>query len=528
MELKKIVNLIIARLVLSASFLAGSTCVHAITVYPIASIYRQSTTFSLSAAGRSVPITAGQDRYEYAHFLMEENEVQVSLTLADQPVLSYQISPRKWNIKAEVSGSSLSFLIKRGQYLIVKINSEKELVIAADAADAHPPAKRGKGIFNVLDKPYAADSSGKKLTTHSIQQAINDASAYKNGRVYIPAGVYKVGNIELKSHLNLYLEAGAVLLFSADAKDYVVNARKASQNRDITWWIYTKAGAKDIRLYGNGTLDGNGKVATEKGNIGNHILAIMGAENFDLDGLIIRNSGAWAVLPIRSRNISMQNFKLFNRFDMGENDGVDVIESQKVKIKHAIGIALDDPFSTKTWQQDTDLCRNWPGDPQPLNQVSFEDCISWTYCYGFKIGQGVMQPQSNITFRDCVVYDAAVGIGIHHKWGTSGVKNVTFNNIDIEKLSYQNDDHRTWAIFFMQNGDRRGSGPISHILVKNIKVRDAGKSPGKIRGVSDSISISHLRFKNVQMPGAASPATNLDHLKMTNIAFAQDIKVMTK
>jgi polygalacturonase len=526
MELKKIITLIIALLLLPACFLAGSTCVNAITVYPLPPIYRQSNTFSLSVAGRNVPITAGQDKYEYAHFLMEENEVQVLITLANQPVVSYQISPKKWNIKAEANGSSLRFSIKKGQYLIVKINSEKELVIAADATGAHQPAKRGKGIFNVLDKPYAADSSGKKLTTHSIQEAINDASTYKNGTVYIPAGIYKVGNIELKSHLNFYLESGAVLLFSGDAKDYTVNARKASQNRNITWWIYTKAGAKDIRLYGNGILDGNGKVATEKGHIGNHILAIMGTENFVLDGLIIRNSGAWAILPIRSRHILIQNFKLFNRFDMGENDGVDVIESQNVKVKHAIGIALDDPFSTKTWKQDTDLCRNWPGSPQPLDRVTFEDCISWTYCYGFKIGQGVMQPQSNITFKDCVVYDAAVGIGIHHKWGTSAVKNVIFNNIDIEKLSYQNDDHRTWAIFFMQNGDQNGSGPISNILVKNIKVRDAGKSPGKIRGISNSNSISHLIFKHVQMPGGT--ATNLNHLNMTNVAFAEDIKVLTK
>lgn len=526
MDQKKIINLIVMLLVLPAFFLAGSTPVKALEIYPIPARYQASKTYSLTVLGLPAPIVNYTDKYDYAHFMMDEEIVDVMLTLQDGDILSYNISPKKLNVRADAKGNTLHFKIAKGQYLIVKINKTKELVIAADAADVNKPAISGKGIFNVLSKPYAADASGNTLTTQSIQQAINDASQHKNGTVYVPIGIYKVGNIELKSNINFYLEAGAVLLFSGVAKDYTISARKVSQKRDITWWIYTKGGAKNIKLYGKGTLDGNGKIATEKGNIGNHILAIMGAENIEIDGLIIRNSGAWAVIPTRSKNVVLQNIKLFNRFDMGENDGIDVIESQNVKVKHVIGIALDDPFSTKTWEQNTDLCRNWPGKPLAQRNVLFEDCISWTYCYGYKIGQGVMQPQSNITFKDCVVYDAAVGIGIHHKWGTSYVKHVIFNNIDIEKLSYQNDDHRTWAIFFMQNGDKKGSGPISDILVKDVLVRDSGKSPGKIKGVSDTNRISHLTFRNIQMPGSKLPAKSLKEMNMTDVAFAVGVKVL--
>lgn len=210
---------------------------------------------------------------------------------------------------------------------------------------------------------------------------------------------------------------------------------------------------------------------------------------------------------------------------MGENDGMDVMESENVLVQHGIGIALDDPFSTKTWEQDTDLCRNWPGRPKAQSHIVFDDLLSWTYCYAFKVGQGVMQPQTDITFKNCVAYDAAVAIGVHHKWGTSYVKHVTFDHIDVEKLSYQNDDHRTWCVLLMQNGDKKGSGPISDISIQNINIYDLGKSPGKIRGLNGDTKISKVIFKNISIPGQQRPASSLKEMNVTDTANCEDVQV---
>ena len=498
-----------------------------IYAYPLPSIYMPSSVFSLQAAGISIPIVSYNDKYDYAHFSMSKGKAEIVITLlAGTEVTAYYISPKKLNITARTAGNRLIFNINKDAYLIVKINGWKELIIAADAAETSKPASSGKGIFNIAAPSYAADASGKTMATHVLQQAIDDASAWHNGIVYVPAGVYMIGNINLKSNMRLYLEGGAVLLFSGRAEDYTVNARKASQNRNLTWWIYTDSGAHDIKLYGRGTLDGNGKYATEKGKIGNNILALFYTSQFVLDGPVIRNSGTWALIPTRSSHLIFRNFKLLNRFDMGENDGIDVMESEDVLVQHAIGIALDDPFSTKTWEQNTDLCRHWPGSPRAQKNIVFDDLISWTYCYAYKIGQGVMQPQSDITFKNCVVYDAAVGIGVHHKWGTSYVDHVVFDNIEIEKLSYQNDDHRVWAVFLMQNGDKKGSGPISDITVKNIKIYDIGKSPGKIRGVGDARLITNVTFKHILPPGLNRPAANLQEMNMTDTVNCRNVKVV--
>jgi hypothetical protein len=497
-----------------------------IFTYPLPFIYSPSTVFSLEVSGVSVPVTSYNDKYDYAHFSMSKGRAELIITLLDNAEVSaYYISPAKLALPARAAGRQLHVTLFKDAYLIVRIKGRKELVIAADAEEKDKPAAAGKGIFNITAPAYAADASGKAMATRALQQAIDDASAYSNGIVYVPRGVYRVGNVRLKSNMSLYLEGGAVLLFSGRAEDYTVNARKASQNRNLTWWIYTDSGAHDIKLYGRGVLDGNGKYATETGKIGNNILAVFHTRHFTLDGPVIRESGSWAVIPVRSKHLVFRNFKLFNRFDMGENDGIDVMECEDVLVQHAIGIALDDPFSTKTWQQNTDLCRNWPGQPQPQKNIMFNDLLSWTYCYAYKIGQGVMQPQTNITFKNCVVYDAAVGIGIHHKWGTSYVRDVLFDNIEIERLSYQNDDNRVWGVFFMQNGDKKGSGPISNVRVQHIKIYDMGKSPGKIKGIGENCQVSNVLFKHIMLPQLGKPATSLQELRMTDTVNCMIIKV---
>jgi hypothetical protein len=281
-----------------------------------------------------------------------------------------------------------------------------------------------------------------------------------------------------------------------------------------------------VKIYGRGTIDGNGKYATTTYDFASNLIVPMAATNFTFDGPLIRDSGAWAVTPARSNDLLFQNMKIFNRFDMGENDGIDVNESQNVVVRHGIGIGLDDPYTTKTWDQTVDISRDWPGSPEPVSNVLFDDLISWTYCYGYKVGQGMRQSQSGITFRNSVVYDAAVGIGIHHKYGAGALSDVTFDNIDIERISHENDDNRAWALFFVQNADGFGGGPVDGLEVKNIRVRDQGQTPGKLKGHNAQTMISSVAFDNVVMPGSATPAQNLYQMNLIDRAFHAPVTIL--
>lgn len=512
--------------------------VHAadVATYALPRVDSPSQVYSLKVDGKVVPVVRYSGDYDYAHFSMGGGPASVEVTVnAQGGIRGYHISPRKLGIRGAVRGNTLRFTLPRDEYLIVKVEGVRALVIAADPAETDKPAASGEGIFNVLDERYRADRTGERLATDAIQRAIDDASRYGSehggqGVVYVPAGLYHVGNLVLGSNAAVYLEGGAVLRCTANRDDYRGHWFKNSMGADITWFITTAEGATNVKLYGRGTLDGNGWNLWEKSKktrrMANNLLVPMHTSGFTCDGLVIRDSSAWSVVPVRSDRLVFTNLKLLNRLNMGENDGIDVVECQDVVVRNAIGIALDDPFSTKTWEATTDIARNWTGEPEAQRDVLIEDTISWTHCYGYKVGQGVLQDQMNITFRDGVVYDAAVGLGIHHKYGAATIRGVTFEDIDIERLHGTNEDRGSWLAFLVDRRNKYGGGPIRDVHVRNIRVYDAGQKPGFLKGLSEKANFDGVVFENITMPDRPTPAQNLHQMQITNRAFYGGVKVL--
>ena len=68
-------------------------------------------------------------------------------------------------------------------------------------------------FFNIVD--YGARPDGKASATEAIRAAIQAAKAAGGGTVFVPAGNYTTGPIELVSNLILYIDAGATLRFPA-------------------------------------------------------------------------------------------------------------------------------------------------------------------------------------------------------------------------------------------------------------------------------------------------------------------------
>ncbi|KAL7272262.1 hypothetical protein RUND412_004937 [Rhizina undulata] len=505
-----------------ASLAAASIAAAKIITYSLPAIYTPSTLFSLKVNGTNVPVVTNTN-YEYAQFSMSEGEATVTVTLLDDVnITDFRVSPTKLGITGHAYENTLSFTMTKDAYLIVKLNSYRELIIVADPEETDAPASSGNLIYNVLD--FGADSTGENMTTTTcaFQNAIDNASSsysssYSHSVVYVPSGVYTVGNLVLKSNVGLYLEGGSVVRFSGYAADYTPHYYKASQGRNVTWWIHTEFSSTNIKVYGRGTFDGNGYFATTTGGIGNNILVPIGTTNFVATGVIFRNSGAWSVTPARSQNLTFKNVKFLNRLDMGENDGFDAMDSQNVTVTHAISVSLDDPFSTKTWNKSVDITRNWPaGNPQVIEDITFDDCISWTRCFAYKIGQGIMQDQTRVVFKNSVVYDAAIGIGINHKYGNGTAAEITFENIDIEHITLTLVNRSTWLAFFTEDGDSTGGGPVTEVNVRNIRVYDKGLTNATFQGLNDNVKITDVVFENVTMPGRAAAATTLEELAIVS------------
>jgi polygalacturonase len=313
-----------------------------------------------------------------------------------------------------------------------------------------------------------------------------------------------------------------VLRYTGVRANYATHWHKDSQNRDVTWFISTRYSSSNISIYGRGVIDGNGRASLGPSNLGVNLLTPIYTTGFSVDGITFRESSSWAITPTRSADLTFRNLKIFNRFDMGENDGIDVMESTNVRVTHAIGVGLDDPFSTKTWDAGVDLFRKVPGNPRPLDDVIFDDLVSWTYCYGVKVGQGVLQPQTNVTFRNVVVHDAAVGIGVHRKYGAAQAASIRFENIDVERLTFSNDGNRTWLALW--SGSTLGSGPVTGVTVANVLVRNAGTTAARINGLPDA-PITGVTLSRIVMPGSGTPATTLAQMKITNTSHLGPVTI---
>ncbi|MGX9885567.1 glycosyl hydrolase family 28 protein [Streptomyces sp. NPDC002276] len=517
--------LVLTALLLGAAALLGTphpaqAAAGSVTAYPVPSIYPASTDYKLTVNATSVPVTK-YTGYDIAQLALGTGTATLSVTkLNNTAIGAYSISPQKLGITGTVSGPTLTFTVQNDEYLIVKLDGRPNLVIAADPAETNRPATAGTGIFNVRSAPYSAQPNTGAYTTTAFQTALDDAAAYGStngtqGTVYVPAGVYTLGNLYLRSNLALYLAPGAVLRYTGEAAHYAVNGHKNSQVRDLTWFISTRYSSTNIKIYGRGIIDGDGQAALAPANLGVNLLAPVYTSGFTVDGITFRESSSWAVIPLRSSDLAFRNIKLFNRFDMGENDGIDVMESTNVTVDHAIGIGLDDPFSTKTWPAGADIYNTVPGTPRLLDDVTFNDLVSWTYCYGVKVGQGVYEPQHKVTFQHVVVYDAAVGIGVHHKYGTAAVTDLTFDDIDIERLSFSNDGNRTWLA--MMTGSTAGIGPVTGVTISNVRVRDAGTTAARVNGLPGA-PISDVTLSHIVMPGTTTGATTPTQLNLTNLS----------
>jgi hypothetical protein len=473
--------------------------------YPLPSIYPVSEDFAVTVDGQNVPVTAftpcGEVEYHYAHFSFSDRAT-VQITTRN-PITAHRVSPLAFEIPVEVSENRLTFTLDRSRYLIVKIDELRELVIAADPADVPPE----DGIFNVVTN-FGADPTGVALATTAIQAAIDAAHAACGGVVFVPAGVFTIGSIVLRSHVRLYLAGGSVLRATGDPRDYETKFRHPSLGMDGTWLISTEPGSFDIAVFGRGTIDGQGARMREYGGFLIQLLVPVGTRGFTLDGVIGRDSGSWAFLPSRCSGVRITNYKGFQTQLQFENDVLDINECQDVTVRHAIAICEDDPYSTKAWAEDAEIGLSWPHPRQPVERVLFDDVVAWTHCAAFKVGNGHYSQQRDITYRNGYVYNATRAIAVDPCYGSEPCTDIAYVDIDIESLDHDRGNQSWLLIHTRERG--LGIGPVSGVRIERINVRDAGSMRPLIAAGNPAGAIDNVVLRDIVIEGV--PLRSLDQL----------------
>jgi beta-xylosidase len=373
------------------------------------------------------------------------------------------------------------------------------MVVPSEAAD-----------YNILN--YGAQSDTTKLSTATIQQAIDDCSKAGGGRVVVPAGIYKIGTIILKSDVHLYLEQGATLYGSTDLKDYLPMKSDYVSLRTHTTTIQLLYAdkVKNVVISGHGTIDGRGRAFkklswNDEGITRPHLLRFIQSEDITVKDITLKNSGCWMQHYLACNRLRIDGIKVFNRNNYN-NDALDIDGCHDVIVKGIMTDSDDDGITLKSTSPR--LCEN----------VRISDCVVSSHCNAVKLGT-----ETNGGFRNINISGIVVKPSEDQKekffgqWiGSSAISleivdGGVLENVNVADFTVEG----TESPIFIRLGNRgRGylSGganmetivPIDHVgridgvHLDNIQIRNAGSMGCSITGLPD-YPVQHVSLSNISL-----------------------------
>ncbi|MFH1716651.1 MAG: glycosyl hydrolase family 28-related protein [Planctomycetota bacterium] len=248
------------------------------------------------------------------------------------------------------------------------------------------------GVFDIRD--YGAAGDGATLETPAIQKAIEACAAAGGGQVRFPPGRYLSGTIHLKSHVTLFLEAGATLVGTTDLDQYQHPTPPASLP-EAKWGKWHRAlilgdGLEDIAIAGQGVIDGN-KVFDPTGEEkmrGPHTFVFVNCRKVTVRDVCFTDSANYAIFFMVSDSVDIRNVKFIGGWDGAHFRGGPDRPCRDVSIIGCEFFTGDDSIAGRYWEN-----------------TLISDCIVNSSCNGIRL----IGPAKHLIIHDCLFY----GPGIH-------------------------------------------------------------------------------------------------------------------
>ena len=209
---------------------------------------------------------------------------------------------------------------------------------------------KSKKVFWAND--FGANADGNTTSTAAIQKAIDEATK-KGGIVAFKSGNYLTGAIFLKNNVHLRIDDGVTLIGSQDEKDYPRLPTRVA-GIEMTWLagLINVNDAKNVKISGGGTIDGNGKKwwdkywtlrkeyepkglrwASDYDAERVRLLVIWKSSDVTLENLSLRRSGFWTVQVVYSDHVTVDKIKIGDN-EGPSTDGVDIDSSSFVLVQN--------------------------------------------------------------------------------------------------------------------------------------------------------------------------------------------------
>lgn len=394
--------------------------------------------------------------------------------------------------------------------------------------------KAGKQ-YNILD--FGAVSGKGHVNTEAIQRAIDTCE--KDGIVYVPPGVFYTGALFLHSHMTLELAEGAKLTGTGKVEDFspfyysyegrwekcyasLLNVRTLPQYQSEHTPQYDFAVYEDISVIGKGVIDGNGEALfqeelKEQGKISRgRTICIRNTTGLYFYGITVKNSPAWCLHPIYCKNMTINQIKLYNKFDEEgkpyshfNGDGIDPDSCQDVYICHSYIQSQDDSIALKSGREPLGQRLSIP-----TKNVRITNC-ELSYGFGIVAGSEMSGSVMHVLIQDICMDETYSAVSLKTRRGRGGkISDIVYENLvlKIEKAFYPDDKWFRGAICIDQfygdempdfdTGYEQGDGTssIEDVKIENVTI-DMTKRYGIYMCGLPENHIRNIVLKNISIRG---------------------------
>lgn len=353
---------------------------------------------------------------------------------------------------------------------------------------------------------YGAVGDGATLNTEAFKRAVAAVAAAGGGHLEVPPGIFMTLSFPLTSHLDLHLDAGAIIKAPESITAWgLPDPQKASQD-DVDNFgggggIIYGYRLTDVAITGSGTIDGSGQLfwiwsdkAARQYPPGRLIyprptlISLRGTQRLHIDGVTFTDSPMFHLsLGSRSQDVLVENVRIFAPSDAPNTDAID---------------PGGDNIIIRNCEIDTG------DDDVAIQGGSHNVLIEGLTClhgHGISIGSGTTGGLSHIFVRHCTFDSANNGLRIKSYRGRGGevhdinYSDITMKNVarpfDINMLYNGNANTKTDVGPRQPNGDTFNVPYFHDIHFTNIVVTRAPVA-GRILGLPEQLA-RDITFTNV-------------------------------
>jgi len=418
-------------------------------------------------------------------------------------------------------------------------------------------------VYNVVD--FGAIGDGKTKNTKAINAAITKCNSEGGGRVLITNGKFLTGAIHLKSNVDLHIEAGAVLMFSTDPKDYLPLVRTRWEGDDCYNYsplIYAN-GQTNIAVTGKGLLDGQGstenwwpwkggksngwikgnpsqldkncrpqlkkyndtQVPVEKRQMGEgfylrpQFISFIQCKIIKLEDFTITNSPFWVLHPVLSENVIVRGVTVNS--EGPNNDGCDPESCKNVLIENCTFNTGDDCIALKSGRDFDGRRAN-----APIENVIVRNCFMRKGHGGVSMGSEISGGCKNIFVENCQMsspeLDRAILIKTNNSRGgiTDGVyvRNVVVGEVKDAILSINCSYH------ISTEGEGRFLPQIKNVYLTNVTSKKSDFAIW-LDGIKGEKCVDNINIENCIFTGVAqkNEIKNIGKVVMKNVIINGEI-----